>query len=257
MKTGPTLNVWRAPIDNDLWAQVHWKDIPSITEWKEYGLHWLQQRIDSVSYTVLGEHQVEIVVAARVAPPILNWGITTTYTYSIDSNGKMAIDVRGEPYGKPPQTFPRIGLKMEVPAMLDRVTWYGRGPGESYVDSKQANGVGVWTKKVEDFYTPYVYPQENGSRHEVRWAQVKNEAGVGMMFRGHPAFDFNAQYYTMENLEKAQHTYDLVKQDFITILIDHKQHGLGSASCGPDVLEKYQLKSGAFQFGLEVKPSFN
>ncbi len=256
IKTGPVLNLWRVPIDNDLWAQVHWKDIPSFKEWKESGLHQLQQRIDAVRYMALGEHQVEIIVEARVAPPILNWGMTTTYTYTIDSDGKMDINVKGEPFGKLPQTFPRIGLKMEVPAMLDHVTWYGRGPGESYLDSKQANGVGVWMKKVEDFYTPYVYPQENGSRHEVRWAQLANTSGVGMRFRGKPLFDFNAQYYTMENLEKAQHTYDLVKQDFITVLIDHKQHGLGSASCGPDVLEKYRLKSGPFQFGLEIKPSF-
>ncbi|WP_347551383.1 glycoside hydrolase family 2 TIM barrel-domain containing protein [Pseudalkalibacillus hwajinpoensis] len=257
IKTGPILNLWRAPIDNDLWAQVHWKDIPSIKEWKESGLHWLQQRVDSVSYVALEEHQIEIIVTSRVAPPILNWGITTTYTYTIDSDGKMTIDVKGEPYGEPPQTFPRLGLKMELPAMLDLVTWYGRGPGESYVDSRQANGVGVWKKKAEEFYTPYAYPQENGNRHEVRWAQIKNESGIGLTFQGKPCFDINIQYYTMENLEKAQHTYDLVEQDFITVLIDHKHHGLGSASCGPDVLEKYRLKSGAFQFGLEMKPAFN
>ncbi|WP_077623261.1 beta-galactosidase subunit alpha [Sediminibacillus massiliensis] len=255
INTGPSLHLWRAPIDNDLWAQEHWKAIPSIKEWKDHGLHWLQERTKSVSYQTSGEHRVEITIETRVAPPVLSWGIKTTYTYSIDSNGTIGIDVKGKPYGKLPQTFPRIGLKMEVPSLLDRVKWYGRGPGEAYVDSKQANPVGVWTKKVEDFYTPYVYPQENGSRHEVRWAELTDENSVGIKFQGKPVFDFNAQYYTLENLEKAQHTYDLVKQDFVTVLLDHKQHGLGSASCGPDVLEKYRLKSGAFQFGLELGPS--
>ncbi|WP_093212431.1 glycoside hydrolase family 2 TIM barrel-domain containing protein [Sediminibacillus albus] len=256
LRTGPALNLWRAPIDNDLWAQVHWKDIPSIKEWKDYGLHWLQERIHSVSYKQLGHHQLEVVVAARVAPPVLNWGLSTTYTYTIDSNGKLIIDVKGDPYGKLPNTFPRIGLKMEIPAALHRVKWYGLGPGESYIDSKQANRVGVWRKTVDDLHTPYVYPQENGSRHQVRWAQATNESGIGIKFTGQPVFDFNAQFYTSENLEKAQHTYDLVKQDFVTILLDHRQHGLGSASCGPDVLDKYQLKSGSFQFGLEMEPSF-
>ncbi|WP_173915338.1 beta-galactosidase subunit alpha [Halobacillus sp. Marseille-Q1614] len=256
IKTGPALNLWRAPIDNDLWAQAHWKDISSSKGWKKYGLHLLQERINSVHYQKHGSQEVEIIVDARVAPPVLNWGITATYTYTIDFSGKLEIDVKGEPYGRLPQTFPRIGLRMEVPADFDRVKWYGLGPGEAYVDSKQANRVGVWTKKAEDFYTPYVYPQENGSRHEVQWAQVTNESGIGLKFNGEPVFDFNAQYYTPENLEKAQHTYDLVKQDFITLLIDHKQHGLGFSSCGPDVLEKYRLKSGIFQFGLDIEPNF-
>ncbi|MCP3028583.1 glycoside hydrolase family 2 TIM barrel-domain containing protein [Halobacillus sp. A5] len=257
IKTGPVLNLWRAPIDNDLWAQAHWKDTPSITEWKKHGLHRLQQRIHSVSCHSQGEHQAEVIVSARVAPPILNWGLSMTYTYTIDSRGRVGIDVQGEPYGELPRTFPRLGLKMEVPSMLNRVKWYGRGPGESYVDSKLANRFGVWKKKAEEFYTPYVYPQENGNRHDVRWAEVTSGKGVGITFVAKPAFNFNCQYYTIENLEKAQHTHGLVKQDFLTILIDHKHHGLGSASCGPDVLEKYRLNSGAFQFGLDMKPAFH
>ncbi|MFC7322534.1 glycoside hydrolase family 2 TIM barrel-domain containing protein [Halobacillus campisalis] len=256
IKTGPVLNLWRAPIDNDLWAQAQWKNKPSAAEWKKYGLHNLQQRIDSVRYKILGDHQVEVVVEARMAPPILGWGITTTYTYRIEADGKVGIDVKGEPYGVLPKTFPRIGVKMEVPSFMDRVIWYGRGPGEAYVDSKLANRFGLWKKKVKEFYTPYVYPQENGSRHEVLWAELKNEAGIGLKFEGKPKFDFNAQYYTLENLERARHTYDLVKQDFLTVLIDHKQHGLGSSSCGPDVLEQYQLQSCRFEFGFEMTPYF-
>ncbi|WP_407271331.1 glycoside hydrolase family 2 TIM barrel-domain containing protein [Radiobacillus sp. PE A8.2] len=255
IKTGPKLNLWRTPIDNDLWAQNHWKDVPSITEWKNHGLHRMQQRIDFVSYKILEDNQVEVVVHARVAPPVLSWGITTSYTYTMDKSGMLGINVKGEPYGKLPTTFPRIGLKMEVPKMFEQVKWYGRGPGEAYVDSKQANAFGVWSKKVEDLYTPYVYPQENGNRHEVRWSTLTNQNGIGIKFQGQPDFDFNAAYYTPENIETAQHTFDLVKQDFITVQIDHKQHGLGSSSCGPDVLEKYRLYSGPFEFALKLKPN--
>ncbi len=257
LKKGPSLNLWRAPIDNDLWAQVHWKDIPSIKEWKDFGMHWLQQRIEKVNWQSMSDGRVQVAVKARVAPPVLEWGVATTYSYTIDVAGGLAIDVKGEPYGKLPSTFPRIGLKMEVPAVFNHVKWYGLGPGEAYVDSRQAARVGVWTKAVEDLRTPYVYPQENGNRHQVRWARLTNEAGTGMTFRGQPVFDFNAQYYTQENIEEAQHTYDLVKQDFLTIMLDHRQHGLGSASCGPDVLEKYRLKSGPFRFGVKMDPEWH
>ncbi|WP_431801216.1 glycoside hydrolase family 2 TIM barrel-domain containing protein [Halobacillus andaensis] len=257
IQTGPVLNLWRAPIDNDLWAQAHWKETPSFTDWKKHGLHTMQHRINSVSYHENGDHETEIIVSARVAPPVLNWGLNVTYTYTIDSSGRIGIDIKGEPSGELPQTFPRLGLKLEVPSVLNEVKWYGCGPGESYIDSKQAARFGVWEKKAEEFYTPYVYPQENGNRHDVRWAEVKSGKGIGITFEAKPSFNFNCQYYTIENLEKAQHTYDLVKQDFLTILIDHKHHGLGSSSCGPDVLEKHRLSSGAFQFGISMKPAFH
>ena len=68
--------------------------------------------------------------------------------------------------------------------------------------------------------------------------------------------DFSAHYYTAENIENANHTYDLKKQDFITFNLDHKQHGLGSSSCGPDVLEKYRLRPEAFEFEVRFKPYF-
>ncbi|SDM57716.1 glycoside hydrolase family 2 TIM barrel-domain containing protein [Sediminibacillus halophilus] len=254
IKTGPVLNLWRAPIDNDLWAQVHWKDIPSIKEWKDFGLHWLQQRTENVNWQSLQDDRLQVSVEARVAPPILDWGMTTSYMYTIDRAGGLAIDVKGEPYGKLPSTFPRIGLRMEVPAVFDHVKWNGLGPGEAYVDSRQAARIGVWTKSVDELHTPYAFPQENGNRHQVRWARLTDEAGVGIIFRGQPVFDFNAQFYTQENLEEAQHTYDLVREDFLTVFLDHRQHGLGSASCGPDVLEKYRLKSGAFKFGMKIEP---
>ncbi|MBM7584520.1 hypothetical protein JOC86_001057 [Bacillus pakistanensis] len=114
---------------------------------------------------------------------------------------------------------------------------------EAYVDSKLANRFGVYSSRVEELYTPYAYPQENGNRHDVRWVSLTNARGVGFIIVGVPRIDFSAHYYTTENIDKAQHPYELVKQDFITLNLDHKQHGLGSASCGPDVLSPYQLKN--------------
>lgn len=255
LNKGPHLNVWRASIDNDLWAQDHWKDIPSIVEWKQYGLHWMQHRMQTLEYIVAPQKdRVDIKVVTRVAPPILKWGIKTTYTYSLYASGDIVINVNGEVYGVPPKTFPKIGLQMELPTTLNEVCWYGLGPGESYIDSKEANRMGIWSKKVEELYTPYVYPQENGNRQNVRWVSLTNINGFGLIFIGEPALDFSAHYYTLENLDKAKHTYDLVKQKFITLNLNHKQHGLGSSSCGPDVLDKYRLKSEDFQFEWRIKP---
>jgi beta-galactosidase/beta-glucuronidase len=252
---GPKLHMWRAPIDNDSLAIEHWKSSSSTEEWIKYGLHCLQHRVDSVHYYIDKDYKkVTIYVNTRVAPPKLNWGIETTYTYTIYGSGDLLLDVMGKPKGNDvPETLPRIGVQLKLPNYLDRVSWYGRGPGESYIDSKQANRFGIWSKKVEELYTPYVYPQENGNRHDVRWASFTNQRGLGFVVVGMPNFDFSAHYYTTEDFEQSRHTYELVKRDFITLHLDYKQHGLGSASCGPDVLEQYKLKNEMFHFQIRFK----
>jgi len=255
LRLGPRLSVWRAPIDNDLWAQEHWKEIPSIVEWKQYGLHQMQHRLDGLEHGLSADgRSAEIRVVTRVAPPILKWGIITTYSYKLYASGDLFVRVRGEIRSTPPATFPRIGLRMEMPDAFDEVTWYGRGPGESYADSREANAVGLWVRKVGQLHTPYVHPQENGNRHGVYWASFANPRGNGLIVFGQPAFDFGASFHTPENLEAARHTTDLARQDFITVHLDHRQHGLGSASCGPDVLEPYRLYSGDFEFAFRLKP---
>ncbi|MBZ9535819.1 beta-galactosidase subunit alpha [Cytobacillus oceanisediminis] len=242
LEEGPKLNVWRAPTDND-----H----RSVVQWKKYGVHWLQHRINSVEYQRSSDNKkVDIKVAVRLAPPILNWGIDIIYSYTIYGNGEIHIDLNGTPEGEVPETLPKIGLEMKLQRKLDNVSWYGRGPGEAYVDTKLASRFDIWHSKVADLYTPYVYPQENGNRHDVRWVSMTDTRGIGFIAVGSPKLDFSARYYTTENLEQAQHTFDLVEQDFITFNLDQEQNGIGTGSCGPDVLEQYKLKCEKFNMQL-------
>jgi beta-galactosidase/beta-glucuronidase len=253
---GPKLNLWRAPIDNDRWAQPEWKAIPSVTEWKKFGLHDLRHHLESADYQTY-EDRVEITVTIQTAPPRLAWGIEGTYKYTIYHNGTLWFDVSGTPYGNYPETLPRIGVEMNLPKEFENVKWDGKGPGEAYIDSQLANKYGVWSMKVEDLYTPYIFPQENGNRHEVKWSTFTNQMGVGLGVMGEPSFDFSAHYYTTKDFEEAEHTYDLKKKDYITLKMDYKHHGIGSASCGPDVLEKYRLYTDTFHFSLGFKPYSN
>nr|WP_160724352.1 glycoside hydrolase family 2 TIM barrel-domain containing protein [Bacillus sp. USDA818B3_A] len=255
LEEGPKLNFWRAPTDNDKLASGKWKNISSKQEWQNHGLHWMQHRIDDVSYSISADKKkVDIQVMVRIAPPRLSWGINTLYTYTVFGSGDVVLKVKGEPQGDLPETMPRIGLTMKLPKRFENVSWYGLGPGEAYVDSRMANRMGVWSRKVDDLYTPYVWPQENGNRHQVKWVSLTEANGFGVLAIGNPEIDFSAHYYTLENFDKANHTYNLKKQDFITFNLDHKQHGLGSSSCGPDVLEKYRLRPEAFEFEVRFKP---
>ncbi|UCC63636.1 MAG: DUF3883 domain-containing protein [Anaerolineae bacterium] len=142
----------------------------------------------------------------------------------------------------PPPALPRIGLQMRLPGGYEQFTWYGRGPHETYVDRKEGAQVGVYSGTVDEQYVPYIVPQENGNKTEVRWVALTNEEGVGLLAVGSPWLSVSAHHYTTGDLTKAAHTYELKRREDITLNLDYRQLGLGSASCGPGRLEKYQLK---------------
>jgi len=243
IRTGPRLNFWRATTDND---RAAWGQDQDATKWRKAGLHWLQHRTNSVEFERAG-NSVKIIARVRIAPPILNIGFQCDYTYTITGAGEVLIEVHGMPYGELPATIPRIGLQMTLPGRADRVRWFGRGPGECYRDTKQAQRVGLWQATVDELYTPYVFPQENGNRTDVRWVEFPG-------FRVTGVENFSAHRFTTLDLENARHTTDLVPRDFITLNFDHAQQGIGSASCGPGPWEQHRLKPTEFRFALRLQP---
>ena len=251
---GPQLNFRRAITDNDLPPrQAGQRGVHA--EWWYSGLHLMQSRVRSVSWHWLLEgHVAEIVVQVRFAPAALAWGFECEYHYKVDGEGRVVMDISGVPAGEHPRTLPRIGLELELPKYLEHVVWYGRGPGESYRDSKQANRVGVYEKTVRELHTPYIHPQENGNRTDVRWVTITDERGTGLMVVGQPTLNFSAHYYTVEQLDAARHTYELVENDAVTLHLDHVHHGLGSASCGPGPLPQYELLTTPFAFTVSLQP---
>ncbi|GAB3056001.1 beta-galactosidase, LacZ type [Virgibacillus ainsalahensis] len=253
LEKGPSLNFWRATTDNDQLGSDEFGSTVEEDNWRSNGIHMMQQRINNINYEFSTENEsLTITVSAKVAPPGFSWGFDVLYTYNISNDGTVNMRVSGKQTGDVSGTLPRIGLQMNLAKGYDQVDWYGRGPGESYADSKLANRFGVWSKTVKELFTPYVVPQENGNRTDVKWASLTDESGVGLFISGDD-FNFSAHPYTTENLQHARHTTDLVEEDFIVLNLDHHQQGLGSASCGPGVLEKYQLSNDDFDFSMRLK----
>ncbi|PAV31157.1 beta-galactosidase subunit alpha [Virgibacillus profundi] len=246
IKGGPKLEFWRAMTNND-----H----RSAGMWKQHGVHWLQHRIDKVEWQLAEDKKsVTVEVQGRIAPPMIAWGIEVKQSYKISGNGEVSVSVNGKPTDNAPETLPRIGLGLTLPEKLDQVTWYGRGTGESYADTKIANRFGVYRKTVDELFTNYIFPQENGNRTDTKWAAITNKRGAGIFVSGSENFDFSAHHYTVENLDEAQHTYELEKKEEVYLHLDYKQHGIGSASCGPDVQEEYKLKTEDFTFDFHLVP---
>ena len=237
---GPRLDVWRAQIDNDR----GFAGDPVEPTWRRIGLDRMQHRVDEVR---IDGH--ELVVATRVAPAASTLALLTDYRWSASASGVRLI-VSVTPSGEWTGVLPRLGLRMSMPSDFGRVDWFGLGPGEAYADTRRAALVGRYSASVEEMQTPYVFPQENGNRADVRWATLTNSAGVGLRITGFPVFDLTVRRWTTEDLDKARHTSELMPRDRIWVNLDVAQNGIGSASCGPGVLPQYRLEPAPVSFEI-------
>jgi beta-galactosidase len=247
---GPQLTFWRAPTDND---------IPVDAEmWALFGLDSMTERVKSVK-CVEKSGLVTIIVKCWFSPPILAWGFDTVTTYTIHGDGEIRIHVTAEPRGPMPRVIPRFGLEMNLNKDTNAVKWFGRGPGESYCDKKEAGKVGVWSSTVDNMIVNYEFPQENGNRTDTRWVHLTNERGSGIQATlscEKPArekgFDFSVQRFSAHELQEAKHPHELGKSEKVLFRIDAAHHGLGTASCGPGTLPAYQLPCQDFEFTVDL-----
>ncbi|MGN9842486.1 glycoside hydrolase family 2 TIM barrel-domain containing protein [Nonomuraea sp. H19] len=227
------LDLWRAPTDNDLRG---WQSQVA-TDWRNAGLDRLHHRLLGIDRS-----GAALVVRTRVAAAAHDRGILATYRWTADGD-RLSLALTTEPEGEWDFPIPRLGVRLELPASLNRVEWYGLGPGEAYPDSAKAARVGRYAMSVEDMQTPYVFPQENGHRPGVRWAELGGVRVEGL-------FGLTVRRWTSEDLDAARHVTDLVPRDAVYVNLDLAQQGLGSASCGPGVLPQYELHAEPATFEL-------
>ncbi|MGW1983915.1 glycoside hydrolase family 2 TIM barrel-domain containing protein [Streptomyces collinus] len=235
--TGLRLDVWRATTDNDDGAA--WQsDVRYGPLWRRLGLHRVRHRLDAVEPA--GD---ALTVRTRVAPAARDLGLSTVYRWTSDGE-RVRLTVSVRPEGDWTVPLPRLGIRFGLSG-ADRVRWYGGGPGEAYPDSRTASSVARRQSTVDDLQTPYVRPQENGARADVRWAEFG-----GLRVEGDPEFSLTARRWTTEQLDAATHRTDLVPGDTVWVNLDHAHHGLGSQSCGPGPLPRYHLRAEPARFSF-------
>jgi len=245
IKSGPQFNPWRAPTENDT---------PSMAvEWRNFGLDRIVHEIEGVEVYRIEPQLLRIRVKSRANAPDVKEGFRCQYDYAIYGSGDVVMDVDVVPSVKLPP-LPRIGLQLCIPKEYNTITWYGRGPQENYIDRKEGAPVGIYSGTVEEQYVPYIVPQENGNKTDVRWASLTDEDGKGLLFVGMPLIEVSAHHFTTEDLTEAKHTFELKRRDDITLNIDYRQSGLGGASCGPETLIQYQIKPQPVHFSIRMRP---
>ncbi|MEJ5314888.1 MULTISPECIES: glycoside hydrolase family 2 TIM barrel-domain containing protein [Anaerolinea] len=184
--------------------------------------------------------------------PRAAFDLTTTYTFY--TSGDLLIEVDFAPAVSGLPFLPRLGIEMALQPGLERVQWYGRGAHEAYSDRQESARVGVYEMSVDDLFVPYVVPQENGTRSEVRWVCLRNEDGKGLGACAEAPFFFSAHHFTVDDLTRARHPHELTRVPEVILHLDPFHSGLGSASCGPGRLERDQVKAEAHYFRLRLRP---
>ena len=135
--------------------------------------------------------------------------------------------------------LPRFGLRFFLRPGMDKVSYLGYGPTESYVDKHRACWLGRFDAAVDELHEDYIKPQENGSHWNTRDLAVF-DAHAALRVTGE-GFSFNASHYTQEELTKKKHNYELEKVKETVLCIDFAHAGVGSNSCGPKLLPQYHV----------------
>jgi beta-galactosidase len=135
---------------------------------------------------------------------------------------------------------------------LDRLSWYGRGPQETYPDRRTGARIGLFGSTVEEQYVPYLVPQDYGNKSDVQWVSLTNEEGVGLLAVGKELLEVSAQHFSTDNLSRAGYRPQLVPQDGITLNLDHRVSGVGGTAVS--VLNRYKTFPRRYAYGVRLRP---
>lgn len=237
-----SFNVWRAPTDNDRNIRL---------EWEAAGYNRARPRVYDSAVSV--ENGVAVItctlsLAAEYRQPI----VKINARYEIGSDGAIAVTLDGKRDLRMP-FLPRFGLRLSLPQEMNRATYCGYGPLESYIDKRRASKLGRYETTAEASHEDYLKPQENGSHYSCDCVAVSGPEG-GLLAESAVPFSFHISPYTQEELTTKMHSFELVKSGSTEFCIDLMQSGIGSNSCGPDLAEEYRLDSENLSYTFTLRP---
>ena len=294
-------NFWRAPTDNDYGngmpkrLQV-WKESSknfNVTDATvtmdgnnaEVNVNYLLPagNLYIVNYTIYPSGAVN--VAARFTSTDMDAAQTevseatrtATFTPGRDAARKEASKLN----------VPRIGVRFRLPASMNQVEYFGRGPAENYLDRNAGSMIGLYKSTAEELYFPYVRPQENGHHTDTRWVSLST-GKKGLLIQADNTIGFNALRNSIEDfddeeatglprqwsnftpeqvanhdeaaaknvLRRQHHINDITPRDFVEVCVDLKQQGVaGYDSWGSRPEPAYTLPANReYNWGFTLIP---
>ena len=242
--TNPLIpNFWRVPTDNDIGNNMPRR----LSVWRRTG----QTRVvETIEITQPEPKKVKIHVQFQLSAG----GSKQKIIYSIFGSGDVIVENNFSPSMDLPD-LPRFGMQMGINGDYDTMTWYGRGPQETYWDRKTGAAIGLFSDSVQDQIHPYIRPQECANKSDVRWLKLTDKQGAGLLMVGMPLIDISAWTFKMEDLEKADHTFNLPRRPNLTLNIDYKQMGVGGDnSWGARTHAEYCLPAKDYSYKFRLRP---
>ncbi|NRA44542.1 MAG: DUF4981 domain-containing protein [Oligoflexales bacterium] len=239
-------NFWRAPVDNDRGFNIHWR----MGVWKAYseGLN-----CHSISYSKTEDGSILVKASlldqeAEIAK--------TSNQFVISPKGTISVSMDFTPLGEELAEIPRIGLSFQVPKRFKFISWYGRGPHESYLDRKESTQIRFYKKELIEQTHQYIRPQENGNKLDLRWFGLLDQSGQGLLVQADRLFGASAQPYSIAQLEGTSYYHQLPMMEQIHVNIDGKQMGVGGIdSWGHLPLDPYRIQAKPYKIVFDLVPS--
>ena len=247
LESSITPNFWRVPTDNDEGGGNN-----------SFAAQWRQAGLDSYTTTPLTidakqSSPKEVVVNVRNNLTFKTGSIIHTATYKISADGEIKCDNLFEVGEKLPP-LARVGVYMALSKSFSDIEWFGKGPFENYDDRKEAAFVGLYSGKIKDQYFPYVMPQENGNKTDVRTLKVKSGKGYILNVSSSQHFNFNIQDYSDKALNESKLSHNLKRGESVWLHIDHIQMGLGGDdSWSPRVHKEFLLDNNVYEYSYILK----
>ena len=236
------LNIWRAPTDNDMYIRAKWENAH---------FHEAYTRAYKVE-TIQNGYGVIVMSHVGVVAPTVQKILDVELVWKVESSGRITASMEVSKDAEFPE-LPRFGVRVFFNKNLSEVSYYGMGPQESYRDKHRAASHGLYRSAVKDLHEDYIMPQENGSHFDCDYVELHN-GRYGIAAVSETPFSFQASNYTQEMLAQAKHNYELEESDSTVLCIDYALNGIGSNSCGPEVLAAYRFDEKEFQFGFTLVP---
>ncbi|MFW5890151.1 MAG: glycoside hydrolase family 2 TIM barrel-domain containing protein, partial [Marinilabiliaceae bacterium] len=261
IREGPDPDYWRAPIDNDFGFGMPgemgiWRNTAESRTLEDFDLT-LRGPDKGVSFTYHLRDSADEHIA------------TSIVAYHVNNDGEVMVQHSFRKRDNDLPEIPRMGMTLIMPREFDRMEWYGRGPHESYQDRNTSAFVDVYAGPVAQQYQPYLRPQENGNKTDVRWLKITNEEGSGLMFQGKELLEVSAHHNLLEDFESPfdengrilndpdsqRHTVDVKPRDLTAVDIDFKQMGVGGDnSWGATPHDQYRLRDSQYSYRFIMKP---
>jgi len=247
IEDGPRLSVWRAPIDNE---EATWGEAEA-RRWRQLGLDRLIHKVRDVQITIASDQEVVIEIESTTRAEGQTTGFGNVYTYHIFGSGDVTLRHEVIPIGHDMPWLPRVGLQMTLPDRFDLMSWYGRGPFETYNDRKTGARTGIFEATVDEQYVPYIEPSHYGNRTEVRWVALTDFDGNGLAVFSH-ADGMDVSVTPYENLDRATYAYQLYREGRLIFNIDVKNSGVGGTPVPTRM--RYRTQAQAYDYSIRLRP---